>query len=80
MGNKRNRRSRSLETPSLDREVERTQVETPNTGIEASTKFNTVVQENLAENNRRNRLVEPSLIFTEIQMWTEYFEKKITTD
>ena len=43
MGNKRNRRSRRLETPSPERERERTQVETPITGNESLTNFNTVV-------------------------------------
>ena len=49
MGNKRNRRSERLETHSPEREKSNTQVETPNTGIETWTNFNTVVQESLSE-------------------------------
>ena len=44
MGNRRNRRSRRLETPSSDREVEVPQVGTPITCIETLTNINTVVQ------------------------------------
>ena len=44
MGHKRNRRSRRLETLSLERELERTQVETSITGNETLTNLNTVVQ------------------------------------
>ena len=43
MGNKRNRRSRRFETPSPDREVEVTQMETPKTGNEALVDFSNVV-------------------------------------
>ena len=46
MGNKRNRRSRRLESPSPEREIERTQVETSITGNDTLTNFNTVVQGN----------------------------------
>ena len=76
MGNRRNRRSRRLETPSPERSVERTQVETPNTGNITLTNHNTVVQENLGENNIGVQLVEPSQISTEIQAWTQIFEQK----
>ena len=51
MGNRRNRRSRRLETPSPDREVEVTQVGTPITGNETLTNTNTVIQEDLGGNN-----------------------------
>ena len=37
MGKKRSRRSRRLETPSPEREVNNTQLETPNTGNETLT-------------------------------------------
>ena len=76
MGNRRNRRSRRLETPSPERSVERTQVETPNTGNITLTNPDTVVQENLGENNIGEQLVEPSQISTEIQAWTQIFEQK----
>ena len=76
MGNRRNRRSRRLETPSPERSVERTQVETPNTGNITLTNPNTVVQENLGENNIEAQLIEPSQISTEIQAWTQILEQK----
>ena len=76
MGNRRNRRSRRLETPSPERSVERTQVETPNTGNITLTNPNTVVQENLGENNIEVQLIEPSQISTEIQAWTQILEQK----
>ena len=76
MGNRRNRRSRRLGTPSPERSVERTQVETPNTGNITLTNPDTVVQENLGENNIGVQLVEPSQISTEIQAWTQIFEQK----
>ena len=60
MGNKRNRRSRRLETPSLEREVNNTQLETPNTGNETLTNLNVNVQGNLGDNNSENQLAEPS--------------------
>ena len=74
MGNRRNRRSRRLETPSPDRDVERTQVETPNTGNETLTNF--VVQESLGENTSGVQIIEPSQISTEIQAWTQIFEQR----
>ena len=60
MGNKRNRRSRRLETPSPDREAEVTQIETPKTGDETLVDLNNVVQENLGGNSSENQLTEPS--------------------
>ena len=51
MGNKRNRRIRRLETPSPEREVNSTQLETPNTGNETLTNLNVNVQGNLGDNN-----------------------------
>ena len=76
MGNRRNRRSRRLETPSPDRDAERTQVEFPNTGNETLTNFNAVVQESLGENASGIQMVEPSQISTEIQAWTQIFEQR----
>ena len=54
MDNKRNRRSRRLETPSPERELERTQVDTSVKGNETLTNFITIVQENLGEKNSEN--------------------------
>ena len=76
MGNKRNRRSRRLAFPSPEKELERTQVDTSVTGDETLTNFNTVVQENLGENNSENQLTEPSEFSNEIQVWTQIMEQK----
>ena len=76
MGNKRNRRSRRLETPSPERETERTQAETPISGNVTLTNNDTVIQSNLGENNPENSLVEPSQISNEIQVWTQIMEQK----
>ena len=76
MGNRRNRRSRRLRTPSPERSAERTQVETPNTGNITLTNPDTVVQETLGEGNSGGQLVEPSQIGTEIQAWTQIFEER----
>ena len=76
MGNRRNRRSRRLQTPSPDREVEITQIETPNAGNETLTNLKTVLQESLGENNSENQLTEPSQISNEIQVWTQIMEQR----
>ena len=76
MGNKRNRRSRRHETPSPERELSETQVETPMQGNETLTNVSTVIQEALGENENRSSLIEPSQISNEIQVWTENFEQK----
>ena len=76
MGNKRNRRSRRHETPSPERELSETQVETPMQGNETLTNVSTVIQEPLGENENRSSLIEPSQISNEIQVWTENFEQK----
>ena len=76
MGNKRNRRSRRLETPSLDREVEVTQIETPRTGNEALVDLSNVVQGNLGGNSSENQLTEPSQMSNEMQVWTQIVERK----
>ena len=64
--------SRIAKTASPDREVDITQVETPNAGNETLTNLNTVVQESLGE----NQLTEPSQINNEIQVWTQIMEQK----
>ena len=76
MGNKRNRRSRRLETPSPDRNPIGAQVDTSTQGNETLTNFNSVLQENLGENVSENPMVEPSQISNEIQAWTQIIEQK----
>ena len=76
MGNRRNRRSRRLKTPSPDREVEITQVETPKADTETLTNFNTVVREGLGANNTENQLTELSQISNENQVWNQIMEQK----
>ena len=76
MGNKRNRRSRRLATPSPDRELSETQVETPNPGNVTLTISNVNVQEGSGENSSVNQLTEPSLLNSEIQVWTQIMEQK----
>ena len=73
MGNKRNRRSRRLGTPSPSREEN---VNTPNPGNMTLTNSNLDDQENLGFNNVENQLTEPSLISNEIQVWTQEMEKR----
>ena len=65
-----------LETPSPERKTINTQVETPNTGNEPLTNFNTVVQDSLGEINPGNQLTEHSQISNEIQTWTQILEQK----
>ena len=76
MGNKRNRRSRRLETPSPDRNPIEAQVDTSAQGNETLTNFNSVLQENLGENVSESPMVEPSQISNEIQAWTQVIEQK----
>ena len=76
MGNKRNRRSRRLETPSPEREGNRTRVDSPETGNMTLTNSNSNVDENLGGLNLGSQLVEPSQTTSEIQAWTEIFEWK----
>ena len=75
MGNKRNRRSRRLATPLPDRELSEKQVETPNPGNEFLTNSNVNVQEGLGENSSLYQLIEPSLLNSEIQVWTQIMEQ-----
>ena len=65
MGNEKNRRSRRLETPPPQREIERIQAETPISGNVTLTNINTVIQSNLGENISENILTEPSQINNE---------------
>ena len=76
MGNKRNRTSRRLTTPSPDREVSDTRVDSSETGDIPLTNSNLNVQETLGEPNLENQLREPSQISNEIQVWTQIVERK----
>ena len=76
MGNKRNKRSRRLETPSLDRGLSKAQAEAPNQGNETSTNVNTVVEDSSSGDEIRPRLVESSQISNEIQAWAQNSERK----
>ena len=76
MGNKRSRRSRRLATPSPDRNLSEAQVETPNPGNVTLTNSNVIDQEGLGENSAINQLTEPSLLNSEIQVWTQIMEQK----
>ena len=78
MGNKRSRRSRRLATPSPEREVSETRVDSSETGNITLTTSNLNVQENLSEPNLENQLREPSQISDEIQVWTQIVERKYT--
>ena len=76
MGNRRNRRSRRLETQSPERETSEVCIETPSQGNLTLTNVNLQSQESVGETDLRPRLVEPSQISNEIQAWTEIFEQK----
>ena len=76
MGNRRNRRSRRLETPSPDSETSEIRVETPSQGNETLTNVNLQSQESLGGTDLGPRLVEPSQVSNEIQAWIEIFEQK----
>ena len=76
MGNRRNRRSRRLETPSPERETSEVRIETPSQGNETLTNVNLQSQESLGDTDLRPRLVETSQVSNEIQAWTEIFEQK----
>ena len=78
MGNKRNRRSRRLTTPSPEREVSETRVVSSETGNLTLTNPNLDVQESLGEQNLESQLREPSQISDEIQVWTQIVERKNT--
>ena len=78
MGNKRNRRSRILATPSPDREVRETRIDSSESGNITLTNSNLNVQESLGEPNLENQLREPSQISDEIQVWTQIVERKNT--
>ena len=76
MGNKRNRRSRRLGTPSPERSLTEVQVETPPQGNDTLVNVDSNVQGDLDNFELRFQLIEPSQLSTEIQAWTENFEQK----
>ena len=67
MGNRRNRWSRRLETPSPEKKTSEVRVETPSQGNETLTNVNLQSQESLGPTDLRPRLVEPSQVSNEIQ-------------
>ena len=75
-GNKRSRRSRGLGTPSPERDLSETQVETSNQGNDPFTNVESNMRENSDNNELRPQLTEPSQLGNEIQAWTENFEQK----
>ena len=76
MGNRRNRRSGSLESPSPERETRDTQIETSNTGNATLTNSNVIVQEVLRDRNSQNQLTETSQISNGSQVETQIIEQK----
>ena len=65
-----------METPSPERDLSETQVETTNQGIETLTNVDSNLQENLDNNELKPQLVGPSQLSNEIQAWTENFQQK----
>ena len=78
MRNKRNRRSRRLATPSSDREVRETRIDSSESGKITLTNSNLNVQESLGEPNLENQLREAIQISDKIQVWTQIVERKNT--
>ena len=78
MGNKRNRRSRRLATPTPDKKVRETRIDSSESGNIILTNSNLNVQQSLGEPNLENQLREPSQISDEIQVWTQTVERKYT--
>ena len=76
MGNKRNRRSRRLGTPSPERNLTEVQVETSSKGNDTLVNVDSNVQGDLDNFELRSQLIEPSQLSNEIQARTENFEQK----
>ena len=74
MGNKRNRRSRRLGTPSPERSLTEVQVETSSQGNDTLVNVDSNVQGDLDNFELRSQLLEPSQLSNEKQAWTENFE------
>ena len=75
MRNKRSRRSRRLATPSPEKEVSETRVDSSETCNITLTNSNLIFQESLGEPNFENQLREPSQISDKIQVWTQIVEQ-----
>ena len=76
MGNKRDRRSRRLGTPTPERSLTEVQVERSPQGIDTLVNVDPNVQGDLDNFELRSQLREPSQLSNEIQAWTENFEQK----
>ena len=76
IGNRRNRRSRKLETPFSEKETSDMQVQTPNPGNVTSSNSNGEVQESLENKNLGPQLTEQSHIGKELQVSTHIPEQK----
>ena len=76
MGNKRNRRSRRLGTPSSERSLSEVQVDTSPQGNDTLVNVDSNIQGKLDNFELRSQLIEPSQLGSEIQAWTENFEQK----
>ena len=79
MGNKRNRQSRKLETPSAQRGMNNTQIETSNTGKNTLTLSKVNVQEGLVDNSLEHQLAESSQTSNEIQVGHRNCNKIVMT-
>ena len=75
LGNKRNRRSRRLGTPSPDGKLSETRIETPDPCNLTLTISNFRAQENLGCSKSENQLTELGQISNEIQVWTQIMEE-----
>ena len=80
MGNRRNRRSRRLETPSPERETSEVRIETPSQGNETLTNGNLQSQESLSETDLRHRLVEPSQVIMKFKLGPRFLNRKTTIE
>ena len=76
MGNKRNRRSRRLCSPSPDRDHSETQAETSTQGNDTLVNVDHNAQRSLDNSELRSQLNELSQLSNEIRAWTENFEQK----
>ena len=76
MGNKENRRSRRLCSPSPDKDYSETQAETSTQGNDTLINADHNAQRSLDNSELRSQLNEPSQLSNEIQAWTENFEQK----
>ena len=76
MANRRNRQSMRLETPSPEREINNTQVGTPNICYETLTNSNVNVQDDLGDTSLENQLTETSQTSNEIPICTQIFKQK----